>query len=262
MKMERVQNGGDTDRPMKQDLKVSEQEIDKFIDRFNKRYILKKKVNALLCIFVAVMGTTAVLYSRFVFHNPLFDRLRYMTFWGTIFTSAVSLIFGIVCIMEAVKETEVTYRPVFFLRLSSATTEAVIFAVVMIGLTPLAPDQPDLSSYPGIVMHLIVPAATVLSFLLNDPPIGSPKPLDPFKGTIFIAIYTAVMTMLFGTGMLSSEKAPYSFLDFENSSALFRLICFVGVFAIGYAVSWLLMRLNMKLSWVWFYDKNRSKKKG
>ena len=67
-------------------------ELDLFAEKFSKRYILKKKVNAFLCLFVAVMGTTAVLYSRFVFHNPLVDRLRYMTFWGTIFTAAVSFI--------------------------------------------------------------------------------------------------------------------------------------------------------------------------
>ena len=86
---------------------------DEFIEQFGKRYILKKRVNALLCFFISLCGTTAVLYSRFVFNNPLFDRLRYMTFWGTIFTSAVSFIFGIVCIMEAVKETAVkAYRAI------------------------------------------------------------------------------------------------------------------------------------------------------
>ena len=247
---------------MKQSAKVSEREIDEFREQFGKRYILKKRVNALLCFFIALCGTTAVLYSRFVFHNSLFDRLRYMTFWGTIFTSAVSFIFGIVCIMEAARETEVTYRPVYFLRLSSATTESVIFAVVMFGLSPLVPDVPDLSSYPGFMMHLVVPVTTVMSFLLNDPPIGKPKPADPLKGTLIIAVYAAVMTLLFGTGTLSSEKAPYSFLDFDNTSMLFKLVCLAAIFAVGYAVSWLLMRLNMKLSWVWFYDKNRSKKKG
>ncbi len=247
---------------MKQNPKVSERELDEFIEQFGKRYILKKRVNALLCFFISLCGTTAVLYSRFVFNNPLFDRLRYMTFWGTIFTAAVSFIFGIVCIMEAVRETEVTYRPVYFLRLSSATTESVIFASVTVALTPLVPDVPDLSSYPGIMMHLVVPVTTVMSFLLNDPPIGKPKPADPLNGMLIISAYAVLMTMLFGTGMLSSDKAPYSFLDFDKTSTLFKLVCLAAIFAAGYIVSWLLMRLNMKLSWVWFYNKNRSKKKG
>ena len=76
-----------------QRIKVSEKELEEFGERFSRRYIFKKKANAILCFFIALCGTTAVLYSRFIFHNALFDRLRYMTFWGTIFTSAVSLVF-------------------------------------------------------------------------------------------------------------------------------------------------------------------------
>ena len=206
-----------------QSLKDSERELEEFGERFRRRYIFKKKANAILCFFIALCGTTAVLYSRFIFRNPLFDRLRYMTFWGTIFTSAVSLIFGIVCIAEAHKETETTARWAYFLRLSSVTTELVIFFVVLFGLTPLVPDQPDITSYPGIMMHLVLPTTTVMSFLLNDSPIGKPKPAEPLIGTSFIAIYTVVMIILFGTGTISSERAPYSFLDFENTTIFFKM---------------------------------------
>lgn len=243
-------------------LRIPDRELEEFSERFSKRYILKKKVNALLCFFIAFCGTTAVLYSRFVFNNAIFDRLRYMTFWGTIFTSIVSFIFGIVCIMEAKKETEVTYRWVYYLRLSSATAEAVIFAVVMIGLLPMFKDNPDLSSYPGFMMHLVLPSTTVASFLLNDSPVGKPKVADPLKGTIFIATYAVVMTILFGTGILESEKAPYSFFDFDNTSLYFSLFSLVGIFVTGYILSWILIRLNMKLSWIWFHDIKRAKKRG
>ena len=241
-------------------MRISDRELEEFSERFSKRYTLKKKVNALLCFFIALCGTSAVLYSVFVFHSEIFDRLRYMTFWGTYFTSIVSFIFGIVCIMEARKETEVTYRWVYFLRLSSAATEAVIFAVVMVGLLPILPDNPDLSSYPGFMMHLVIPFTTVASFLLNDSPIGKPKAADPLKGEIFIATYAVVMTTLFGTGVLGSEKAPYSFLDFDHTSPTFRLFSCICIFVTGYIVSWLLIRLNMKLSWIWFYDIKRAKK--
>ena len=47
-----------------------------------------------------------------------------MTFWGTLFTTEITFITGIVCIAEAKKETEITYKSVYFLRLSAATTEA------------------------------------------------------------------------------------------------------------------------------------------
>ena len=247
---------------IKQDLKLSDKDIDEFTKQFSKRYIFKKKINALLCFFISLCGISAVLYSRFIFKNPLLDRLRYMTFWGTIFTSIVSLVFGIICINEAIKEIEVTNKTAYFLRLSSATTELIIFVVVMFGLTSLVPDQPDISSYPGVMMHLVIPISTVLSFILNDAPVGKPKPQEPFKGLLIIILYAAVMIAFFGSGILPSEKAPYSFLDFENTSLFFKFACLVGIFVVGYAVSWLLMRLNMKLSWIWFYDIKRLKKKG
>lgn len=245
-----------------QHTKLTEREIDEFAARFGRRYILKKRVNALLCFFIAFCGASAVLYSMFVFHNNLFDRLRYMTFWGTIFTTVVSFITGIVCIVEATKETEVTNRPVYFLRLASATAESVIVAVVIVGLTPLVPDVPDISSYPGVMMHIVVPTMTVLSFLLNDSPIGRFKPEDPAKGTLFLAVYAVLMTTLYGTRTIPSEKAPYSFLDFDNTSIGFKVVCLVGIFAVGYAVSWLHMKANMKLSWIWFGDLKNLKRKG
>ena len=66
-------------------MKLTDKEIDEFSEWFSSRYILKKRVNEFICFFIAFCGTTAVLYSMFIFHNTLFDRLRYMTFWGTIF---------------------------------------------------------------------------------------------------------------------------------------------------------------------------------
>ncbi len=57
-----------------------------------------------------------------------------MTFWGIIFASGVSLISGIVCIVEATRDTEVTYRQAYFIRLSAAATETVIFVVAMVSV--------------------------------------------------------------------------------------------------------------------------------
>ena len=246
----------------KQNGKVSDSEIEEFSRRFRRRYILKKKVNALLCFLIAFCGISAVIYSMLAFHKDLFDRLRFLTYCGTIFTAIVSFAFGVVCFAEAAKETEVTYKWVYFLRLSSAATELIIFAVVMFGLLPIVPDIPDVRSYSGIMTHIVVPFATVASFLLNDPPFGKPKAADPLKGMIFVGFYGLVMTISFASGILSSEIAPYSFFDFKKTSLLFKLACLAGILAVSYGASWLLMRLNMKLSWVWFYDLKKRKKKG
>ena len=104
------------------------------------------------------------------------------------------------------------------------------------------------------MMHLVIPFATVVSFVCNDAPIGRLGPLEPLHGTWFITVYAVVMVFLFGTGILPGTAAPYSFLDFEHASLRFVLLCLLGVYSVGYAVSWLLSRLNRRLSWIWFHD--------
>jgi len=228
------------------------EKVEEYEQFFNYRYRLKKRFNAAVCFVIVFCGISAILWSVFIFHNNLINRLRYMTFDGTIFTTVTSLLCGIACMTEAKYDFEVTNRTIYFLRLSSATTEFVIFIVVVFGLSPLVPDNPDVTSYTGIMMHLIVPFLTLFSFLFNDAPIGKLKPLDPLKGSIFITIYAVVTLILFGTRILPSDLAPYSFLNFDQNSLLFKLACLVGIYAVSYSISLLLSILNAKLSWIWF----------
>lgn len=246
----------DTERNPSDDL-----DLEQFQARFENRYRIKKIVNAVLCFIVTFCGVSAVLYSVFINGMDLFDRLRYMTFNGTIFTSAVSLVFGVICLIEASSRTEVTYKAVYFLRLSSAVTELVILAVVLFGLTPLVPDEPDIFSYTGCMMHFVIPVITLLSFSLNDAPIGRLKPLEPFYGSWFITVYAAVVFVLFATHTLPSEQAPYSFLDFDHATPIFIIGCLLGIYAAGYLAARLLSYLNRKLSWVWFYDLHHRKER-
>ena len=233
---------------------VSDNRIDEFINKFNERYAFKKRINAIICFLIFICGLSAILYSKFIFHNNIIDRLRYMTFCGTIFTSIISLIVGFICAIESKNQKEITYKWTYFLRLSSAATEVVIFVIVLLGLLSPVPDNPDVNTFPGIIMHLIIPLLTILSFIFNDPPIGKLKIYEPLYGTIFITIYTVIMTFLFATRILPSEKAPYSFLDFDNNSLAFKLLVLLIVYICGYIVSKLLSYLNSKMSWIWFYD--------
>lgn len=227
-------------------------DLDVYLQKFNQRYALKKRVNSVVSVVIAICGISALLYSVFVNHMDLFDRLRYMTFNTTILSIVLSVIFAALCIFEAATGYEMTYRPVYFLRLACATTEVIVFAVVMFGLLPVVPDTPDVTSYTGIMMHLVVPPLMVLCFLFNDAPVGRLKPLEPLYGSVFITIYWVVMAILMLTGVLTSEQAPYSFLDFEHSSIGFILACMAGVYAIAYLAAAGLAKLNMKLSWIWF----------
>lgn len=227
-------------------------DLEEFQQSFRRRYIFKKTINMLMSSFIVFCGITAILYSVFVNHMNLFDRLRYMTFDGTIFTTIISFIFTIVCLIEAVYETEATSRFVFFMRLSSATTEFIIFCVVMVGLTNLVPDHPDITTYTGIMTHLVIPITTLICFIFNDAPLGKFKPLEPFFGTWFITIYAVIMTTLLLSGIIPYELAPYSFLDFKHTPFLFSLACLIGIYVVGYHVSLLLILINQKMTWIWF----------
>ncbi len=234
--------------------KIRAVDLDAFERQFSRRYRIKKTVCAVISFIIVFCGVSAVLYSIFVFHNNLFNRMRFMTFDGTMYTTLISLLSGIVFLREANDGSEVTNRNVYFLRLSSAVTEFVIFIVVMFGLSPLVPDQPDVTSYTGIMMHLVIPALMLTCFVFNDAPIGRLKPLEPFYGTMFITLYALIMLVLFGLRILPSSLAPYSFLDFDRTEWGFKLLCLAGIYIVGYTISLALAALNNLLSWVWFYD--------
>ena len=227
-------------------------DIDDLYKRYRKRYVIKKTIAAIYNLFIGLCGLTAVMYSVLVFKSNLFDRLRYMTFNGTIYTTIISFAFVIISTIESIRDTELTNKIVYYMRLSSAVTEFVIFAVVMFGLSPLVPDNPDIYTYPGVMMHLVVPICSLVTFIFNDAPIGKLKPLEPLHGTWFITIYAVIMTFLFGTGILPSSRAPYSFLDFENHSIFFSIACLTGIYIVGYSISLFLSYLNRKMSWIWY----------
>ncbi|MBR2770124.1 MAG: hypothetical protein IKD68_14425, partial [Solobacterium sp.] len=56
----------------------------------------------------------------------------------------------------------------------------------------------------------------------------------------------------YGFRILPSRLAPYSFLNFDKTTWGYKLACLVGIYAVGYAISWLLSVLNRKCSWIWF----------
>ena len=236
-------------------------QLDEYQRKFKNRFFVKKDCTIISSIIIVFCGVSSVMYSALVFHNNIFDRMRYMTFDGTMFTTLVSFLFIVISTFEKIYDTEVTNRFIYFMRLSSATTEFVIFIVVMIGLLPFLPDKPDIVTYPGALMHLVIPLTSILCFLFNDAPIGKLKVYEPLFGTTYITIYAVVITILFATGILPSSKAPYSFLDFKNRPFWFSLLCLIVIYTIGYLISKAFIRLNSKLSWQWFKNIKVGKQK-
>ncbi len=237
----------------------TEYDLDAFEQEFNKRYFIKKVFNAILCLIIAILGLSTILYSVFVNHMNLWDRLRFLTFQATIFTSIVSFIFSILCLLEIFLHKEYTGRWLYFLRLSSAVTELVLLVAVLLASTPMYPDHPDLTSFNGVVMHMIIPIATLVSFSCNDAPIGKLKGIEPMYGTWFLTYYMIVFSYIFTAGLLPEELAPYSILNFRTTPLSLSLFSLAAVYLCGYLTALFLSFLNRKLSWLWFYDIRKNK---
>ena len=79
-------------------------DLDRVAAEFDRRYRIKKSVNAVFNLLIAVSGTFVFLYTIIVLKRSVLSRLKHMTFCSTLFTSAVSLFTFIVCILEALNK--------------------------------------------------------------------------------------------------------------------------------------------------------------
>ena len=158
------------------------------------------------------------------------------------------------------RNTELTRRSVYYLRLSSAVAESVIFIVVLFSQLPIFPEHlPIFDRYDSFVMHVLVPMLGIESFVINDLPIGRLKPRQRWQGTWFVSCYALTILTLIGTGVLPPELIPYPFLNYrENGWGLF-LAAFVFIYGCGYLMAWGISEANRKLSWLWFKDIDRGK---
>lgn len=228
--------------------------IDQYERAFRNRYRVKKIVSTIVDLLIFLSAVIGIYDSVFVRNYILVDRLRYMTWIGSIFTSLVCLAFSIVNIIQLITNNEHTSVLAYYMRLSSATTELLIFTVVIIGLLPTVPDKPDFTSITGFVMHLFIPIATILSFIFSDVPIGKLRGLKPFNGTWFITIYAVVIMFLLISGLLSQELAPYSFLNIYKNPLWYSTIVLIIIYALSFSFAKLLSNLNLKFTWFWYKD--------
>ena len=138
------------------------------------------------------------------------------------------------------------------MRLASAVAEALILTVVMISQMPFSPQHMHILRCDMFLMHILIPVLTVLSFTLNDSPAGKLSIRKIFNGTWFVTLYAVTLITLILSGVITQEQIPYFFLDIAHMPPLAVVGCFILTYALGFALSALLYRLNRKLSWLWF----------
>lgn len=206
----------------------------------------------LICMAIFVLGFLATLY-KVKYEGGFFTCLREMTVDGTLFTSAIALVYLIVNAIEMIKGREYQCTFLYFLRLSSSVTEFMILLIVLIGFLPIVTeDHPLINRFDMMNMHVIIPVLTIISFVFHDSPIGKLKPIQRCNGLIFITIYALTMLLCIFTGLVPENKIPYSFFNIYKSSVWYITFAFFFVFTIGYFISWLLSAMNIKADLKWF----------
>ena len=176
-----------------------------------------------------------------------------MTVCATVLASLTSAMLIILNLFEMKLGSEVTYKILYYWRLSSAVTCFIVLVIVLLGYLPFFTDHPVLARYDMINMHVIIPLLTIGSFVFNDSAIGKVSPLMRVNGLLIIILYTVVMLSLILTNVIPENKIPYSFLNVWRQPFWFIALAFVVVYGGGYLLSWLFYALNRRLSWYWYY---------
>ena len=228
---------------------------------FDRQYRKKKEVNLVISMLIAVLGVTSFLYG--IHLESIRTIFSWMTVDSTVFTTVSATLFIVVNLVEVLWNTELTRVSVYYLRLSSAVAESVVFFVVLFSHLPFFPEHlPIFDRYDSFVMHALLPFLGVSSFLINDPPIGRLRPRQRWYGTLFVTYYAIIILTLIGTGLLPPELIPYPFLNYRDNGWGVFIAAFVFVYGCGYLTAWGISEGNRKLSWLWFRDVARGKTAG
>lgn len=218
---------------------------------FDRQYRKKKRVNLIISALIAALGVSSFVYGLSL--ESISTIFRWLTVDGCVFTTVSAIACIAVNLVEVLRNTELTRKSVYFLRLSSAVAESVIFIVVLFSQLPVFEEHlPLFDRYDSFVMHALLPLLCVGSFLINDPPIGKLKPWQRWHGTWFVSYYAINILTLIGTGLLPPELIPYPFLNYRDNGWGIFFGAFVFVYGAGYLVSWGISEGNRRLSWLWF----------
>ena len=227
----------------------------------DQRYVMKKWVNLVISMLIVVLGFTSFLYGLTL--ESIRTIFRWLTVDGTLFTTISAMLCIAVNLVEVLKNTEMTRRSAYYLRLSSAVAESVIFFVVLFSQLPIFPEHlPIFDRYDSFVMHILVPLLGIESFVINDPSIGRLKPGQRWQGTWFVSYYAVNILTLIATGLLPPELIPYPFLNYKENGWGMFFAAFVFVYGVGYFMAWGISEANRKLSWLWFRNIARDREEG
>lgn len=215
-------------------------------DALRKKALLNLLVNAL----IAVLGISSLYIKFFLVDGVL--AFRAFTVDGNLFTTVTALICLTVNVRELKEHREIRGRGLYFLKLCSAVSEAVIFIIVMIGYLPFVSDKPAITPYHMFCLHVAIPVITVAGFILAEKPVGFIKPHRLLISALPATIYgTGVITAI-KRGLLPMSLVPYSFLDLDSHFFWYILLAGELILSFCFFWAWLFYRLNLRAARFWY----------
>jgi hypothetical protein len=136
--------------------------------------------------------------------------------------------------------------------LSSAVAESVIIIVVLISQLPVFPMHMHIARPDMFFMHIAIPVLVIVSFTMNDSPLGRLSRVETFYGTSYVTFYAVIILSLIGSGVIKREYIPYGFLDIKAMSVPVIIATVASFYVMAYALSAGLSEMNRKLYWRWF----------
>lgn len=227
--------------------------LDQISVRMRRRNLFRKLSNLMLCLVIVVFGIASTAY-KVRYEGGFLTCFREMTVCATVLTSVTSAALVFQILYEIRIGSEVTSSILYYWRLSSAVTEMMVLLIVLIGYLPFFTDNPVISRFDMIHMHVIIPLLTIATFLFYDSPIGKLPKRKLLYGLLIITVYAVFILTLILTYIIPENKIPYSFLDVRNQPFWFILLAVIVVYGGGYLLSWLFYTLNLKLAWIWYRD--------
>lgn len=224
----------------------------------NPRTRLNLRLNLLISSVIFAFGTASLTVSALSKAEESFLlEFRYMTVNGTVFTTLVSLVIVTACAVQLIRGKSYELKQLYYLRLCSAVTEAIIGVVILLSLIPFVPDDPNILTFDSFSMHVVIPVLSIVSFLLNRSPVEFMHPLRRLSCAWLITVYATVVIILILNGFIPQEKIPYSFMRFDSQPLAYSFFFGCFVYSFTYVLSVLLTEGNKRVSRLWRRDNQK-----
>lgn len=221
-------------------------------EAFDKALGMKKHSNIIICIFIIIFGIFSI-YAAVRYEGGFLISYRSIAVCSTTFVTITAVILMIVNFWESAAGKEIVSDSLYYLRLSTAAAEAVIFLIAVIEFLfdGYLPGEPFvLYRFDKAMMDVVIPALVIVSFCVNDAPVPVDKLWKRLYGALFVTLYGIGMTVLLFAGVIPENKLPFYCPNIRSMNIGLLTAQLVLTYALCFLLSGFLIRLNQKTYWL------------